>query len=746
MIIDIDHDPENKEELIVRLFKKEEGEVKIERVPYRPYIKVIGEREPPKLEGVVSVERAVFREGFREVKGWLVRFRHSRFIQRVKKEYESLGFECREYDLGPEFQFLLENPRDMSVNLNELVRAAIDIEVIVGARSPDPSRDPIAVVSYVDSEGYEEVLHTKEKNEQQLLSEITRVVRDRDPDVLYTYNGDRFDFPYMKERAKLLGVKLRWGRDGSELMVRRTAVGGTGDIRGRAHVDVYRIAEFFESIGVINVPKLELESVYEAVMGKQKPDMDGKTMKELWERGEIEPILEYNLSDSRSTLELGDELVGVYTQLSGLLRTTLYSATRMSASQMVEDALSIKAYERNILIPRRPKEAVVRERMRRTYPGGYVMDPVPGVYTNIAVLDFRSLYPSIMISHNVDPYTLNGECEDRHVAPTGAYFCKQPEGLIPSMLREFLTLRSELKRRLKTLEKGTHEYVVLDSKQRALKIVANATYGYLGYARARWYCYECASAITAWARTYIMRVIELARSEGFRVIYGDTDSLFIVYSDKERVLSFVEKVNRELPDPMELEIEAFYRRGIFLPSRKGDKAAKKRYVLLDEKGNLKIVGLEYVRRDWSGIARKVQREVIERILVRNDVEGAVNYVREIIEKLRKGEVKKEDLVIYTEVQKRPEEYKQRGPHVYAMIKARRRGLRVEPGTIIGYIITRGGGNVSERAEPEEFVEEGDYDPDYYIERQVLPVVLPIFEVVGVSRSKLLGASSLFDFA
>jgi len=187
---------------------------------------------------------------------------------------------------------------------------------------------------------------------------------------------------------------------------------------------------------------------------------------------------------------------------------------------------------------------------------------------------------------------------------------------------------------------------------------------------------------------------------------------------------------------MSLEFDGYYVRGIFLTKRSGKGAAKKKYALIDDKGNLKITGMEYVRRDWAEIAKDVQKKVLEYVLKEGRPEKAVEYVRKVIDEVRKGSIPKEKLVIYTQIQKELDRYESKGPHVTAALKAARAGIKVEPGTIVGYVITKRGKNISEKAELAAFVEEGDYDPEYYINHQVLPAVMPILEELGYTEKDL----------
>ena len=202
------------------------------------------------------------------------------------------------------------------------------------------------------------------------------------------------------------------------------------------------------------------------------------------------------------------------------------------------------------------------------------------------------------------------------------------------------------------------------------------------------------------------------------------------------VEDFVEKINSEIPKPMVLELENFYKRGIFVTQKSGIKGAKKKYALIDFKDSLKIVGFEYVRRDWSNIAKQTQKAVIEAVLKEGNPEKAAQIVKKAVTELKEGKVKKKELIIYSEIQKPLGKYDIINPQVSAALKAQKKGVRIEVGTIVGYVITRSGKSISERAEMEEFVQEGNYDPDYYINNQILPAVERIMQELGYSPDDL----------
>ncbi|MEM0383117.1 MAG: DNA polymerase domain-containing protein, partial [Candidatus Anstonellales archaeon] len=279
----------------------------------------------------------------------------------------------------------------------------------------------------------------------------------------------------------------------------------------------------------------------------------------------------------------------------------------------------------------------------------------------------------------------------------------------------------------------------LEIKSQALKIIANSFYGYMAYRRSRFYLKEAAEKVTEIGRNIILQVIDMAQSAGMEVIYADTDSIFIIYNTKDRVLEFVDMVNSTFPT-MKMEIEGFYKRGIFVSKRSDDTGAKKKYALIREDGNIKIRGFELVRRDWCELARELQEEVLTRILRDGDVEGAVKRVRETIETLKYGKVDPQKLVIYTKLSKDIDDYKNVMPELVAAKKLMALGWdkRRLSGAVIKYIISAGSGNIASRAEPVEIFIKNNlkYDPDYYIDHQILPAVLKIMSSLGYDEQRL----------
>jgi len=205
----------------------------------------------------------------------------------------------------------------------------------------------------------------------------------------------------------------------------------------------------------------------------------------------------------------------------------------------------------------------------------------------------------------------------------------------------------------------------------------------------------------------------------------------------KKAKEFEKKVNKKLPGIIELEFRELYEGGIFV-ARKGEKrGAKKRYALIDKQGNLEIRGFETVRRDWCDLAKDIQHEVLRIILQEKNPDKAVNLVRDTVKRIKSGKATLEELTIYTQLVKPLSEYEAIGPHVKVAKKMKERGRPVGKGMIVEYIITKRSGSISDRAEPVEDVKEGDYDPEYYVNHQVLPAAMRVLQALEITEQQVL---------
>ncbi|MFH1106248.1 MAG: DNA polymerase domain-containing protein, partial [Candidatus Aenigmatarchaeota archaeon] len=407
-------------------------------------------------------------------------------------------------------------------------------------------------------------------------------------------------------------------------------------------------------------------------------------------------------------------------------------------SQLVEAMLMARTRDANEIIPNRPRyEEIERRRTQAKYEGGYVRQPKQGLIENVAVFDFRSLYPSIIVAHNIDISTLNcahSGCSNNKAPEKNFCFCRQSVGFIPKALEELLRKRQEIKSTIKNV--SPKERTSLNHRQFALKTVTNAAYGYYAYPGSRWYSRECAESVAAFGRNYIHTVINSADSFGFEVVYGDTDSLFVTTKSNmnERAQKFLDNVNKRLPGIMKLELGGIYATGLFVSSKTGA-AAKKRYALMSQHGDLVIRGFERVRRDWCGLAKETQEKVL-RLALEKKPEKAAEFVRSVVRDLRACKIPLQKLVIYTQLSKPLSEYELIGPHVAVAKRMFEQGRSVSEGTTIQYIIIKGEGSIADRARSADEVKPQDYDAEYYANNQVIPAALRVLKDLGYAQDDL----------
>lgn len=803
VLLDVDYQTNDQNESVIQLFVRTKNGLEVLLDPaFKPYFFVVCTDSKTVAEQIKKTEfgeekvhalriQAVSKTNAPTV--LQVFFNSTRDLTLARPELKHApGLELREYDIVFAKRYLIDQglaplsfiqvefeekngqkivskiSTEKKQPIPTLAMAAFDLETYSPGRFSDPTKDPILMISLCS--GKKTLIFSTKKQwqtkrdarifetEKEMIQGFLDEVKKQDLDVLISYNGDSFDFPYLKDRAKKLGLKVPLGFGQTEPVFKKKGIEHAAKLKGIQHLDAFRLVQLLARFGTIDVIKFDLESVSKTLFGVDKTKIKAAQINEIWDSNEgLDDLFEYNLEDAEFTFKIVEQHWPLLVEFSRMVRFSLFDLCRSSASQAVEALLLIKSHETNTLAPNKPSEGTVKQRLLSSFIGGYVKEPIAGLHENIAVLDFRSLHPSIMVAHNISPDTLkcdHASCPNgKNVSPDKDWFCEKKEGFLVSIVRELLNHRAQIKKEFKKVSAKDPQYHLLFARQWALKILLNSFYGTLGFARFRWYSRESARAITAWSRHYIRQVIHESEKDGFLALYSDTDSNFLQISPGKTqtdVKKFVEKVNSELPESMELEIEGFYKRGIFVTKKEGktQRAAKKRYALMDYNNQLKIVGFEYVRRDWSSIAKETQKKVIEAVLAEGKPQKAVEIVKKTIQELLSGTVPKKELVVLTQVQRPLDKYETTGPHVEAARKARSRGKPIGVGSVIGFIITKNGKSISDKAEPEEFVKEGNYDAQYYIEHQVIPAVIKILQELGYTKQDLIQGgkqSSLFSF-
>jgi len=658
-----------------------------------------------------------------------------------------------DYDIIIDIRTITQENTDIAKNLKIL---AYDIETFSEGNSPDPEKDSIIYASFFGSNGFQKVLTWKRyenpqpyvnfvPGELELLQEFAKTIHQYAPDILVGYGSDSFDLPFIAARAQKYAVEL-----GMNIKASRQGRIET-NIVGITHLD---ISHFIRNILNLETERYKLDVVAREILGKGKLfNLQGaKKISEMWLVGleeELRALADYNLVDSQLAYELCINLLQTEFELVKLIGLPLRDINRMTYGSLVEWYLVKHAVSQNILIPRKPTSFEINMRARKSYTGAFVVEPKPGFYKNICVFDFRSLYPSIIVSHNISPETRCCDCckwKSSGKISDAEWFCSSGIGFFPTLIKDLIDRRVRVQAILKQTLPGDPAGSELQARSHALKYIAASFYGYMGFPGSRWYDIECASVVTSLGRKYIQIVQHEAEKMGFDVLYGDTDSLFLQVGDKSEseIGSFLHVVNSTLPAPMELEYRDFYPAGLFLEKKGSAGGAKKRYALLNKNGHLLLRGLEAIRGDWSGLAKKVQRKVLDLVLADGDANRATDYVREIVSKVSNRKVDLSDLIIEVRLTRAIDAYSARGPHVAAAELALAKGDNVGRGYRVKFIIKTGAGKISERVALPENVRHEDYDVDYYVDHQIIRPVVKIFELFNVSEEKLKGGQTTLD--
>ncbi len=712
-----------------------------------------------------------------------------------------------------------------SIAVAPLKYMAFDIECLPhDGGMPTPETSPVIMISFSFEPAYEGhetiILVGKEvqdidgdvetfKDETSLLKRFFEIFQKYDPDVVTGYNINDFDIPYIADRVKILneqGMSIRpeVGRDRRHLSYRRVGTRVMVSIPGRVVVDSLPLIR-----QQFSLKRYTLRNVSMELLSREKLDVAPAEMEDHWnDSGEkLKKFIDYSRRDSELALELllKLKLLDKYVALSQVSGTLLQDTVSGGQTNMVEHILLTEFGKQGRVMSTKPDDhtSAKRRKLNENLKGGAVLEPRKGLHENIVVLDYKSLYPTIMMAHNLcyttDVIPGTYPAGDVIRSPSGGEFIKPGifKGIVPSVLEDLLQRRVDTKTLMKKAS-NEDEYRVLDATQLALKILLNSFYGYSGYARARLYSLQMANSVTSIGRMNISRTEEIVCNNIGKVIlrdgkayleeevrdlkdtdlivylsvaYGDTDSVFVhcatedgkEFSPDQFTLEdgalvgnkVAGIVTASLPDPMELEFEAIAKRALLI--------AKKRYAqwLFEPRGGewsdkIKVKGLETVRRDWCELTSKMLNTVLGLVLKDGDIEGSIEHVRTLVDRVRNLDVKNDsdiidDLVLTKNFSKSPSSYKNKQPHLTVVENIERRtGVRPSIGERIPFVIISGKGLFVDRAEDPEYVRENNIplDVDYYIQKQLLPPVERILSVFGVDISTLDHDSrqkGLFDF-
>jgi DNA polymerase-2 len=582
-----------------------------------------------------------------------------------------------------------------------------------------------------------------------LLEKLNEWLEKHDPDAIIGWNVIQFDLRVLQEHSVRYQVPLRLGRGGSVMEWRQHGLKQNHFFAGAAGRLLIDGIEALRS-AYWSFPSFSLEHVSQTVLGEGKAiDNPYQRMDEIQRRfDEDKPALaRYNLKDC--------ELV---TRIFAKTEIMTFLLERATVTGLPADRSggSVAAFT-HLYLPRMHRQGFVAPNLGdvagAASPGGFVMNSRPGLYDSVIVLDYKSLYPSIIRTFLIDPVGLVDGMrnpDDQHSVPgfLGARFSRTRHSL-PAIVEQVWNGRDEAKREQNK------------PLSQALKIIMNAFYGVLGSTGCRFFDPRLASSITLRGHEIMHRTRELIEAEGYEVIYGDTDSTFVwlkhARSEEEAArigAALVERINvwwrhhvRErfdLESALELQFERHYRR-FFMPTIRGaEEGSKKRYAGLSAlpDGSEEVVykGLETVRTDWTPLAQRFQRELYLRIFKREPYQ---EYVRDYVRRTLSGEY--DELLVYRKRLRRPLDAYVRNvpPHVRAARVAdefnreRGRPLQYQSGGWISYVMTGAG------PEPLETWQSG-IDYDHYLTRQLQPIADAILPLLGTAFETLIsGQHELF---
>ena len=568
------------------------------------------------------------------------------------------------------------------------------------------------------------------EDEHAALEAFCRRVAETDPDVLTGWNVIDFDLSVLGRIAARVKHPFPLGREPGALRV-RAAQGyfgsGQASIPGRVVLDGMDLVRG----AFVRMDDYSLDAVARSVLGEGKAvegdvrDRAGEIMDRY--RNDLSGFARYARTDARLALEIVEEL-NLVSLAVARSRLTGMTPDRVSASIASFDFVYLAELGKRGIVA--PSVRSSDSRVSAAQAGGYVLEPVTGMHDQVWVFDFKSLYPSVMRTFNMDPlgFVADPRPGDGTIRTSSGAAFRREEAILPRMLDRLAAAREAAKR--------SDDAVA----SQAIKILMNSFYGVLGTPACRFHNTAIANAITGQGRYFLLWCKAWLEERGFDVLYGDTDSLFVRSgeSDPERAVArgrtlaveidaaVAEHVRAEwnVESRLELEFEKLYTR-LFLPSvRHGAAGARKRYAgVVAGTSEVEFVGMEVVRRDWTELAKAVQRELYARLFGDRPVD---EYLSGVVRALRAGELD-EDLVYRKGLRKRLAAYdRSNPPHVAAARKS-----KTAPGRLVSYVITLAG------PEPLDNIT-AELDREHYVEKQVRPVAEPVLDTLGLEFEHVIG--------
>ncbi len=607
-------------------------------------------------------------------------------------------------------------------------RITFDIEVeSETGRIPDPkiADRKITAIGFCASDDYKAVFVLKRTGLQMGTDELPKDVKisfydeDKEADMIkdafkvlenypfvITFNGDEFDMPFMYNRAERLGVPLK---EIPLIMMRDSAT-----LKRGVHIDLYRTFSnrSFQIYAFSHkYTDFSLNTICEGLIEESKTEYEGEL-----EDLSLYELANYCFNDSRITQKLtsfnNDLLMNLLVVITRIGRMPIDDISRMGVSQWIRSLFYYEHRKHNYLIPRREEldqksgtastEAVIKD---KKYRGGLVVEPTEGIHFNVSVMDFASLYPSIIKVRNLSYETvrcIHDECKTNTIPGTSHWVCTKKNGLTATLIGSLRDLRVNY---YKSLSKNPN--LSADQKQlytvvsQALKVILNASYGVMGAEIFPLYCLPVAEATTAVGRFTILETIEKCKSFGIDVLYGDTDSLFLKAPSQDQVHKVVDWAKNEFG--VDLDLDKEYRYVVF-------SKRKKNYLGVQKDGKVDVKGLTGKKSHTPPFIRNLFYEILGILSqVQNEQEFSQSkakigdMISGYAKKLKARQIPLVELAFNVMISKAPAEYVKTIPQHIRAAKQLEQTREIKKGDIISYvkIINKPGVKPTEMARPDE---------------------------------------------
>ncbi|MBI3639635.1 MAG: DNA-directed DNA polymerase I [Thaumarchaeota archaeon] len=607
-------------------------------------------------------------------------------------------------------------------------RVSFDIEVEseIG-RIPDAkiADKKITAVGFSGSDGLKQVFVLQKKDKQPGKSELEsdikvsfydedkekEMIRDTfkiltDYPFVITYNGDDFDMPYIYNRAERLGID---SKEIPLIMMRDSAT-----LKHGVHIDLYRTFSnrSFQIYAFSHkYNDFSLNSVAEGLLNESKIDYDGG-LDDL----SLYELANYCYNDAKLTQNLtsfnNDLLMDLLVVITRIARMPVDDISRMGVSQWIRSLFYFEHRKHNFLIPQRQEldqkspsastEAIIKD---KKYRGGLVVEPTAGIHFDVSVMDFASLYPSIIKVRNLSYETvrcIHDECKKNTIPGTNHWVCTRKNGLTAVLIGSLRDLRVNYYKSLAknpSLDEDQKQLYTVVSQ--ALKVILNASYGVMGAEIFPLYCLPVAEATTAVGRYTILETIEKCKSVGIEVLYGDTDSLFLKGPTKDQIHTVISWAKEQFGVDLDLDKEYRY---VVLSTR------KKNYLGVQKDGKVDVKGLTGKKSHTPPFIRTLFYEILEilsKVKTTQEFTESKEKISDMIagyaKKLKAKQIPLVELAFNVMISKAPSEYVKTIPQHIRAAKLLEQIREIKKGDIISYvkIINKPGVKPVELARPDE---------------------------------------------